>query len=269
MSNASDSHNPSQRPPQGRPPHAGGAGAKLEEIDVAERGSAVDGVPQKLDRRLFMQLMAFGAAPGGDASRAIADLGEAFEAADVDGVIYEDVNDPRGLAVLTWSEDPAHFVEKVRPILAARDDLDLRPEFTMLGRSYTIGYEQDLEWYLLRRSVEQATNPESKWAIWYPLRRTGEFAKLSPRERGPILSEHGKIGRAYGEQGLGSDIRLACHGLDANDNEFVIALLGGRLHPLSHLVQRMRSTVQTSTYIAQMGPFFVGHVAWRRGGKAE
>ena len=55
-------------------------------------------------------------------------------------------------------------------------------------------------------------------------------------------------------------MRLACHGLDANDNEFVIGLLGAKLHPLSHVVQTMRKTKQTSEYISQMGPFFVGRV---------
>ncbi len=53
-------------------------------------------------------------------------------------------------------------------------------------------------------------------------------------------------------------MRLACHGLDQADNEFVIGLIGKTLHPLSHVVQRMRSTKQTSQYIVQMGPFFVG-----------
>ena len=71
------------------------------------------------------------------------------------------------------------------------------------------------------------------------------------------------IGRAYGEAGLATDVRLACHGLDTHDNEFVIGLLGKDLYPLSHVVQTMRKTRQTSEYIVQMGPFFVGHVAWR------
>ena len=52
-------------------------------------------------------------------------------------------------------------------------------------------------------------------------------------------------------------------GLDANDNEFVLGLIGKELHPLSHVVQTMRKTRQTSQYIVQMGPFFVGHVEWR------
>jgi chlorite dismutase len=77
------------------------------------------------------------------------------------------------------------------------------------------------------------------------------------------MAEHGKIGRAYGEQDLAHDIRLACYGLDARDNEFVIGLIGKDLHPLSHVVESMRRTRQTAEYMEQMGPFFVGHVAAR------
>jgi len=80
------------------------------------------------------------------------------------------------------------------------------------------------------------------------------------------LREHGTIGRAYGAQDLAHDVRLACHGLDAHDNEFVIGLVGKELHPLSHIVQSMRKTRQTSEFINQMGPFFVGRVAWRSAG---
>jgi chlorite dismutase len=61
---------------------------------------------------------------------------------------------------------------------------------------------------------------------------------------------------------------LACHGLDANDNEFVIGLIGKELHPLSHVVQAMRRTRQTSEFIVQMGPFFVGRAVFRFDGNA-
>jgi chlorite dismutase len=44
----------------------------------------------------------------------------------------------------------------------------------------------------------------------------------------------------------------------------VIGLVAKELHPLSHLVQRMRKTQQTSEYIQQMGPFFVGYAVWRK-----
>jgi len=58
-------------------------------------------------------------------------------------------------------------------------------------------------------------------------------------------------------------VRLACHGLDVHDNDFVIGLIGRELHPLSHLVQTMRKTAQTSQYLQTLGPFFVGHVRWQ------
>ena len=44
---------------------------------------------------------------------------------------------------------------------------------------------------------------------------------------------------------------------------FVIGLVGRELHPLSHLVQAMRKTRQTSEFIVKMGPFFVGYVLHR------
>ena len=147
-----------------------------------------------------------------------------------------------------------------------RIGLTLRPELTMLGRTYSTGYEQDLAFWLLERPSETVLNEAHGWAVWYPLRRSGAFAKLEPREQGGILREHGTIGRAYGAQDLAHDVRLACHGLDAHDNEFVIGLVGKELHPLSHIVQSMRKTRQTSEFINQMGPFFVGRVAWRSAG---
>ena len=58
-------------------------------------------------------------------------------------------------------------------------------------------------------------------------------------------------------------MRLACHGIDTNDNEFVIGLIGKDLHPLSHLVQTMRKTRQTSEFMQHMGPFFIGHALWQ------
>jgi chlorite dismutase len=139
----------------------------------------------------------------------------------------------------------------------------------MLGRSYSSGFEDDLEFWVIRRPKETALNPEWPWAVWYPLRRGGAFERLEPREQGKVLKEHAIIGRAYGAKDLAHDIRLACHGLDANDNEFVIGLVGKSLHPLSHVVQTMRKTRQTSEFIVQMGPFFVGHAVWRGAGRAS
>ena len=115
----------------------------------------------------------------------------------------------------------------------------------------------------VERAPLSVLNPELGWHVWYPLRRNGAFTKLEPQEQGGILREHATIGMAYGQQNLAHDIRLACHGIDAEDNEFIIGLVGRDLHPLSHLVQTMRKTRQTSEFIAKMGPFFVGHVTHR------
>ena len=91
--------------------------------------------------------------------------------------------------------------------------------------------------------------------IWYPLRRAGSFEQLSAQEQNVILAEHGGIGRAFGRAHLGYDVRLACHGLDKNDNDFVIGLVGPELMPLSMIVQRMRKTKQTSLHLERLGPF--------------
>ena len=78
-----------------------------------------------------------------------------------------------------------------------------------------------------------------------------------------MIREHSVLGRAYGDADLAHDVRLACHGLDVRDNDFVIGLIGKELHPLSHLVQTMRKTAQTSQYLQTLGPFFIGHVVWQ------
>jgi chlorite dismutase len=239
----------------------------LPKVDVTERGAPKDGQPQVLDRRLFMQLLVF--TSDRDPQYPAHDLALELAKHKVPSVIYQDANDPFGLGLLTWTEDPALFVEAVRPAVhrVSHGNLRLRPDFTMLGRTYSTGYENDLEYWLLRRPVETVLNQEWPWAVWYPLRRSGAFARLEPREQGGILREHGQIGRAYGEANLAHDVRLACHGLDAKDNEFLIGLIGKDLHPLSHVVQSMRKTRQTSEFISQMGPFFVGRAAFRNAGK--
>jgi chlorite dismutase len=106
-------------------------------------------------------------------------------------------------------------------------------------------------------------NPEWRWAVWYPLRRSGRFAQLPIDEQRTILAEHGAIGMTFGAADYAHDVRLACYGLDRDDNDFVIGLIGGELFPLSALVQAMRKTQQTSLYLDRLGPFFVGRAVWQ------
>jgi hypothetical protein len=234
-------------------------------VDVFERTKPMTGNPQAMDRRLFMQLLVYECEGALETSQALHLLESGLTAVGANSVVYEDVNNPRGLGVLTWSDNPADFVTKTRVACGAPSLAGMRlvPDFTMIGRTYATGYEPDLAHWLLTRPQETAQNPAWPWAVWYPLRRSGAFARLDGAEQGRILREHADIGKAYGGQDLAHDIRLACHGLDAKDNEFVIGLIGKELHPLSHVVQAMRKTRQTAEFINQMGPFFVGHAAVR------
>jgi chlorite dismutase len=233
-----------------------------EPPDLSEKGGVRNGVPQRSDRRLFMQFMAFG---GCESTKAVV---SAIEAAAVSGVLYEDVNDPRGIGVLTLSEDPSFFLDRVRPMLngPAFRPLVQKPEHTMLGRTYAIGYEPDLEEVLLDRPRRTVLNSEWKWGVWYPLRRSGRFAQLPADEQRVILAEHGSIGMSFGAGDFAHDIRLACHGLDKDDNDFVVGLVGKDLYPLSAIVQAMRKTQQTSMYLERLGPFFVGRAVWQAAG---
>ena len=231
----------------------------FDETDVVEHGRSAEGETLSLDRRLFMQLYAFGRA------REAAPLADALAATEIDAVLYEDANDPQGVAVLTLSEDADAFVTTTRQLFSRSPFVELEPksELTMFGRTYALGHEDDLVETLVERPRRRVLDPELRWAIWYPLRRAGSFERLPRQEQNAILMEHGGVGTAFGRAGLGYDIRLACHGLDRNDNDFVVGLLGRELHPLSVIVQRMRKTRQTSLHLESLGPFFVGRVAWQ------
>jgi len=231
---------------------------EAQTLDLSEKGMH-HGKPTSLDKRLFMQFMAFG---GCEEPRAAAD---ALAAAGIEGVMYLDVADPQGIGLLVMNEDPSYFVTTVRDVLNTQPFVGLthKPEYNMLGRTYSIGYEPDLEDTLLKRPRRKTLDPAFQWAVWYPLQRAKIFQTLPAAKQRQILAEHGTLAKRYGYAGLAADIRLACHGLDKNDNDFVIGLLGPTLFPLSHVVQEMRKTEQTSQYLDSLGPFFVGKVFWQ------
>ncbi len=237
----------------------GSAAPQSELPDISEKGRGLRGEPISMDRRLFMQLLAFGNCH--DPKPVI----EALQKYGITAALYADVNDPYGIGLCVAAENPDFFVTDLRALMniGAFRTLTPKPEYTMLGRTYSIGYENDLEHVLFARPISRLCDPELPWAVWYPLRRSGTFEKLPFDEQKAILAEHGKIGATYSAAGFGNDIRLACHGLDKNDNDFVIGLLGKNLHPLSAMVQTMRKTRQTSEFLTNLGPFFIGHVLWQ------
>lgn len=230
-----------------------------EQIDLSEKGRTRAGEPISSTRRLYVQLLAFGGC------RDSAALAVELAAQSLPVVLYDDLNDPEGIALLAWSESPDFFIDTYRPFLLSGPlaRLTPKPEYTMFGRSYSMGWEADLDEALINRPVRRMCDPQLRWVVWYPLRRTGSFERLDEREQHDVLSEHGSIGQSYGKAGVAHDVRLACHGLNKEDNDFVIGVLSSELHPLSAVVQRMRKTKQTSLYIERLGPFFVGRVRWQ------
>ncbi len=221
-------------------------------LDLSEKGSG----GESLDRRLFVQFLGFGGIDPVLESLLVRDL----ENSSLTAVLYSDINDYKGAGLLTMSEDPEFFVTELRQFLSDSSFAVLKPkpEHTMLGRTYSLGYEKDLERTLISGPMQKIFDPELEWAIWYPLRRAKAFETLTHEEQRAVLGEHGKIGFQFGDAGYARDIRLASHGLDKNDNDFVIGILGKELYPLSALVERMRKTQQTSRYLESLGPFFIG-----------
>ena len=227
-------------------------------LDLSEKGLR-GGQPISLDRRLFMKFTAFGGCRDPESAA------KALAAAGVDAALYLDANDPQGIGVMVPSEDPEYFVTRLRDVFNAPPFTDYvhKAKFDMLGRSYSIGYEPDLEETLLVRPRRRLLDSALDWAIWYPLQRAKKFQTLRPDHQRRILAEHGTLAKRYGIGGHAVDVRLACHGLDKHDNDFVIGLLGPKLHPLSAIVQEMRKTEQTSQYLDSLGPFFIGRALWR------
>jgi len=232
--------------------------SKPEPLDLSEKGLS-HGQVTSLDRRLFMKFTAFGACSDPAA------IAAAMAAASIEGALYIDANDPHGIGIMVPSEDPDYFVSELRELfnheLFAK--LEHKPEFDMLGRSYSIGYEPDLEDTLLIKPRQKLLNPAFRWAVWYPLQRSKKFQTLPADHQRRILAEHGTLAKRYGVAGYAADIRLACHGLDKHDNDFIIGLVGPTLFPLSAVVQEMRKTEQTAQYLDSLGPFFVGKALWQ------
>ena len=226
---------------------------------IAEVGGNVDGEPVVLDRRLYVQLLAFG---GCVKTQAVVN---ALASSGVPAVVYEDINDPAGIAILVPYEDPSCFLSDLRTVLQAPpfSELTQKHALSMLGRTYAIGYERDLVETLINRPLGRLTQPDLEWAVWYPLRRKGAFEALSAKEKHDVMTEHMQTGIAFARSAHIADVRLACHGLATQDNDFIVGLLGPELHPLSKVVQEMRKSRQTSQYLASLGPFFVGRVAGR------
>ena len=125
---------------------SGTRGRDASAPDISEKGRASDGSEIRSDRRLFVQFHAF--TECADSRAAV----EAVRASGVEAAVYENVNDPRGIGLVTFSDNAVHFVTAVRTLLAGDPFTAYvpQPEHTMFGRTYSIGYERDLEEIFMR-----------------------------------------------------------------------------------------------------------------------
>jgi len=248
-------------PVVGRPPTVSSprSGAEEGAPDLLEHGAPVRGEPQTLNTRLFVQLHVF------TGCLDVSPVVDAVRQSGLLAAVYANLNDPRGVGIVGMDQDPAVFVDTFREVLTAPPFSELTPvpEFTMIGRTYAQGREPDLSDFLLNKVPRNVLSPDYPWAVWYPLRRIGAYNRLPRADQGKIMAEHGMLGRRYGEAGYAVDVRLECHGIDRDDNEFVIGLIGPELYPLSKLIKDMRSTRQTAEFIQGMGPFFVGRAVYQ------
>jgi aryl-alcohol dehydrogenase-like predicted oxidoreductase len=238
--------------------------------DIREIGLPIHGVVQALDRRLYVHLLTWRGQAKPEALVAALHRASGEGPSQTEWVLYADAVDPHAFGLAALDESPAALMDFVRAVAMeppwTQGEIDV--ERTMYGRTYSSGREPDLEEALLERPRRHLFNPAWNWAVWYPLRRKPSFERLSRAEQAQVLMEHAMMGRIYGECDYAHDIRLASYGLDRNDNEFVVGLVGADLHRLSRLVQEMRKSRQTSEYMQSLGPFFVGRVVARSTEKA-
>src|SRR3954453_16893499 len=94
----------------------------LESVDVTEKGRSPSGEVITSNRRMYMQFLAYGDVK--DTSALIS----ALKMAGVDAVLYEDINDPTGVGLLTLNEAPERFIEAYRPLLNSKPFAELTPK---------------------------------------------------------------------------------------------------------------------------------------------
>ena len=87
--------------------------ARTRAAGLSEKGGMKNGQPQRSDDRLFMQFLAFGGCA--DARP----LAAALAAAGIAGVLYEDVNDPRGVGAADVQRG-SRVLRRSRPAAAQR-----------------------------------------------------------------------------------------------------------------------------------------------------
>ena len=108
----------------------------------------------------------------------------------------------------------------------------------MMGRTYAIGYEPDLDETLMARPTRTVLNPRLAVGGLVSACVAAAGSRSCPNRSSASFSRStAPSAWRTAPATIAHDIRLACHGLDKHDNDFVVGLVGKELFPLSHVVQ--------------------------------
>jgi chlorite dismutase len=208
------------------------------------------------ENTLFLQLQVFDIEPAAGPRAMVSALSRRLREKRIDGVIYGDANDHRGIGLLTWANDPADILDNVHALLGGKRFAALtpRPGWAMFGRVTGDDTES---------TTETLLRADQRWGVWYPVRNKPEWGSLDEAARSAVHREHGAIAKSFIDEDKVAYVRLSCHGLDPEDNDHIFGLTAGSLADISLLQEAMRGTSQVSTYVDKMGPVFVGRKVWQ------
>ncbi len=208
------------------------------------------------DNTLFVQLQVFDIEPAAGPRALVSALSRRLREKRIDGVIYGDANDHRGLGLLTWASDPAAILENVHALLGGKrfSALTPRPGWVMFGR--VSGESADAV-------PEVVLHAEQRWATWYPTRNKPEWGTLDKAKKTAAQKEHGAVAKKFIDNDKVSYVRLSCNGLDPEDNDHIFGLTATSLEDISLLQEAMRGTSQIANYVDKIGPVFVGRKVWQ------
>jgi len=209
------------------------------------------------DNTLFLQLQVFDIEPAAGPRAMVSALSRRLREKRIDGVIYGDANDHRGIGLLTWATNPGDILDNVHALLGGKrfSALTPRPGWVMFGR---VGSDQPYG-----TTVETLLNGSQSWAVWYPVRNKPEWGSLDAGSQQSVHDEHIEAAKSFIAEGRVSYARLACHGLDPEDNDYISYMAAADLGDISSLAEAIRGTAQVSTHTDKMGPVFVGRKIWQ------
>ena len=208
------------------------------------------------DSTLFVQLQVFDIEPAAGPRAMVSALSRRLREKNVSSVIYGDAGDHRGIAILSWANNPGDILDNVHALLGGKrfSALTPRPGWVMFGH---------LSGDDATSAPEKVLAENASWATWYPVKNNSAWAGLSDDKQASSHREHGSIAAPFVDAGRVAHIRLDSNGLDAEGNHHVFGLLASDLLSISELQASMAGSAQVSQYTEKTGPIFVGRRIWQ------